>query len=299
MDLKDLAHRQLADYDRREPGGLFTGNLLSLTIEDAYALQVEVARLRQERGERIAGYKVGCVSQVMQNQLGLDRPVFGHVFATEVHAPDAVLDPGGFAGLAIEGELAVRIGKDVPDANWIGQHPAEVIFSAFPVIELHNYIFRNDPHTAQELIGNNAIHAGVVMPCMEPPLTDPALVQDIPITVSINGAVLGTSSGRALSGGAPGERGSASGALGEVWPLNSGRRDSPYGFSAPALSSGSRGSDRGDFRRIDRGARKNRRAVIPRTWARAPHRFRYRLGGPGRPAKSCTALTARYQAVGQ
>lgn len=201
MDLKDLAHRQLADYDRREPGGLFTGNLLSLTIEDAYALQVEVARLRQERGERIAGYKVGCVSQVMQNQLGLDRPVFGHVFATEVHAPDAVLDPGGFAGLAIEGELAVRIGKDVPDANWIGQHPAEVIFSAFPVIELHNYIFRNDPHTAQELIGNNAIHAGVVMPGVEPPLTDPALVQDIPITVSINGAVLGTSSGRALPGG--------------------------------------------------------------------------------------------------
>lgn len=201
MDLRDLAWRQLADYDRREPGSLFAGNALSMTVDESYALQVEVARLRQVRGERIAGYKVGCVSQVMQSQLGLDRPVFGHVFATEVYASGAVLDPGAFAGLAIEGELAVRIGRDVPDASWIERHPTAVISSAFPVIELHNYTFRNAPHTAQELIGNNAIHAGVVLPGTEPPLPDPTVLHDTPIEVSINRAVLGTASGRALPGG--------------------------------------------------------------------------------------------------
>lgn len=134
-------------------------------------------------------YKVGCVSEVMQRQLGLDRPVFGHVFATEFYASGVELELGNRVGLAIEGELAVRIGQD------------SVVAAAFPVIELHNYTFRNNPHTAQELIGNNAIHAGVILPDTEPPCTDPAVLRDAEIEVSINGAVLGTASGRALPGG--------------------------------------------------------------------------------------------------
>jgi 2-keto-4-pentenoate hydratase len=80
----------------------------------------------------------------MQRQLGLDRPVFGHVFESEIHASGAALNPGNFAGLAIEGEFAVRICRDIPDSGWIERHPMEVISSAFPVIELHNYVFRGE-----------------------------------------------------------------------------------------------------------------------------------------------------------
>ena len=62
MDVEQLAKRQLDDYDRHQPGGLFAGHPIQMTVDDAYALQLAVASLRELRGEPVAGYKVGCIS---------------------------------------------------------------------------------------------------------------------------------------------------------------------------------------------------------------------------------------------
>ena len=133
----------------------------TLTLAEAFEVQRQVAALRAARGEAVAGYKIGCISEAVQRQLGLDRPAFGHIFATELHPSGAVLDARAFDGLAIEGEFAVRIGGDLS------------IASVFPVIELHNNVFRGPVPTSQELIANNALHAGVVLPPVEIPCPDP------------------------------------------------------------------------------------------------------------------------------
>jgi 2-keto-4-pentenoate hydratase len=204
MDLDQLAKQQLADYDRHAPGSIFAGRALRMNPGEAYALQMTVADLRAQRGEQIAGYKVGCISQVMQAQLGLDRPVFGHVFETEIRRSGVALNAADFDGLAIEGEFAVRIARDIPNAEWLRDHAAEAICSGFAVIELHNYVFRNAPHDAPELIGNNAIHAGAVLPAAEPPLRDISELLNAAIEVCMNGKVLGTATGAALPEGPAG-----------------------------------------------------------------------------------------------
>ena len=204
MNFSELAKQQLADYDRHCPGTLFAGfenNHAAMTIEDAYRLQMEVAELRMERGEPIAGYKVGCISSTVQAQLGLDRPVFGRLYMTELHRSGVTLDPSQYDGLAIEGELAVRLAQDIPNREWLSSHRREAIASGFAVIELHNYVFRNAPLTAQELIGNNAIHAGVVLPLEEVEISDPDELLDPPLSVWRNGERLGIATGRALPDG--------------------------------------------------------------------------------------------------
>ncbi|MEO8128291.1 MAG: fumarylacetoacetate hydrolase family protein [Bryobacteraceae bacterium] len=200
MDIEQLAQRQLSDYDRHQPGSLFQ-SAIKMSIPDAYALQRAVVLLREARGEAVAGYKIGCVSRAVQDQLGLDRPVFGHVFETEMRRSGVVLDPAHFEGLAIEGELAVRMARDIPSAEWLLRHPEEAVCSGFAVIELHNYVFRSKAHSAQELIANNAIHAGVIVPASEPPLSQPDVLISASITVSKNGSVLGSADGTALPGG--------------------------------------------------------------------------------------------------
>jgi len=175
-----LAKRQLADYDRHRPGSIFESGGVSLSIAQAYELQLAVAKLREKRGEAIVGYKIGCVSQAIRRQLGLDRPVFGHVFATEIYLTGAVLDSALFEGLSIEGELAARVGEHISD-----------IASIFPVIELHNYIVRSPQLTAQELIANNAFHAGVVLPEQEHPIHDLTKALGVPISVFRNQELLG------------------------------------------------------------------------------------------------------------
>jgi hypothetical protein len=52
------------------------------------------------------------------------------------------LSHASYANLAVEGELAVRLGD------------AAEIARVFPVIELHNYVFRSETPNLQELIAN-------------------------------------------------------------------------------------------------------------------------------------------------
>jgi 2-keto-4-pentenoate hydratase len=193
--------RQLADYDAHKPGRIFTDTAFSPTIAEAYELQMLVAGLRVSRGESIAGYKIGCISEAVQRQLGINQPVFGHLFATEVYRSGAALDAAHFECLAIEGEFAVRAARDIPDAAWLREHPLEAIASVFPVIELHNNVFRRRTPTAEELIANNALQAGIVLPAMEIPLRNMAELSASPISVLRCGELLGTAVASALPGG--------------------------------------------------------------------------------------------------
>ena len=81
VDLQELARRMLADYDATTPCQVF-GEPLDLTTVQAYAVQTEIARLREQRGEKVIGYKVGCTSPAVQQQLGIAEPIFARVFDT-------------------------------------------------------------------------------------------------------------------------------------------------------------------------------------------------------------------------
>lgn len=199
--ISDLAAKQLSDYDSRRPGRIFEKGADFLTVEQAYELQTAVAKLRRERGETVAGYKIGCLSRPVREQLGLDRAVFGHVFAGEVHRDGSTLELRRFDGLANEGEFALRLAKDLTDIRPAIARPREFIAAVFPVIELHNYVFRAPQPAAQELIANNALHAGIVAPKTEPELLDPEKLLDETITVRRNDEVLGTAEASAVPGG--------------------------------------------------------------------------------------------------
>jgi 2-keto-4-pentenoate hydratase len=96
-----------------------------------------------------------------------------------------------YAGLALEGEFALRLGED-----------AGLVASEFAVIELHNYVVRRSLLSAQELIANNAIHAGVVLPLDESRrLSGEIELIEEPISVLRSGQTVGSTTGGALAGG--------------------------------------------------------------------------------------------------
>ena len=162
LELQKLARRMLSDYDARMPNQCFC-QPTTLTIERAYELQTAVARLREERGERIIGYKVGCISPVIQQQLGISEPITGRLFDTECHPSGARLSCAKYACLAIEGELAVRLAADVPETPLTDEEYLDCIGETFPVIELHHYVLRSPEACCQELIACSGMNAGFVM----------------------------------------------------------------------------------------------------------------------------------------
>lgn len=160
-DIQRIAERLLADYDAKTPGRLFC-QPVALTIAQAYVVQAEVARLREQRGERIIGYKVGCTSKAIQEQLGVREPIFGRIFDTGCFRSGACLSHARFANLAVEGELAVRLGNDLSGPAVSEQAARDAIEAVFPVIELHHYVVPEAWPPAQWLIASSGMHAGFV-----------------------------------------------------------------------------------------------------------------------------------------
>src|SRR4051794_17479924 len=101
-ELHNRARSVLADRDARQPGrsaGLVSG----LTIAQAYALQRAVADLRERRGESVMGYKLGCTSPAIQEQLGIGQPILARLFDSGFSPDGSRLPHARFANLAIEG----------------------------------------------------------------------------------------------------------------------------------------------------------------------------------------------------
>ncbi len=169
LEIQTLARQQLHDYDAREPGMAFAEPTFHLDLDDAYRVQIETAQLRVLRGETVAGYKIGCVSAAVRRQLGTEHAVFGHLFASEIRSSPAVLCAAEFCGLAIEGEFALMLDADIDDVEELREHPAQFVREIFPVIELHHYIFRGPSPSAAEVVANNALQAGVVVPAAREP----------------------------------------------------------------------------------------------------------------------------------
>lgn len=180
MDVNRIAYRQLRDYDDKEIGSVFAYRKFSTA--EAYQIQAAVSRLREQRGEALIGYKVGCVSPPLRESMGIYHPVMGRLFASEQWPCATHLQASGFAQPAIEGELAVRLAQSLAPDDLSDQAVMTAIDSVFAVIEMHNKVFRAEP-SAPELIANNALHAGVVH------ALDPApALPDMPgpLTVEIN-----------------------------------------------------------------------------------------------------------------
>jgi 2-keto-4-pentenoate hydratase len=179
MDIEALARRHLQDYHDRQPGTCFGDPDFRLGLEAAYALQAEVTRLRIDAGDRVIGYKVGCTGAGTVSQFGMAGPIRGCLFGREVHEDHAELAADAFAALAIEGEMALRLGLD------------GAIAAAFPVIELHHFVFRGLRKTLAELVANNGFNGGIVMPDAAWQASQRCIERSGTLSIQLNGRQIG------------------------------------------------------------------------------------------------------------
>lgn len=158
--VNELAQRMLADYDAVVPGTVF-GEGFRLEIPDAWRLQTAVAKLREARGEKVIGYKVGAVTPVNQKMMGLPHPAWGRLWSSELHVNGAKLQKASYANIAIEAEFGITLSRDLEPGMSIDDI-AKSVQAVQPLLELHNLLLRSDRPHGPELIANNAINCGVV-----------------------------------------------------------------------------------------------------------------------------------------
>jgi 2-keto-4-pentenoate hydratase len=157
-------------FSQRQHIDVLPPELYPASLADAYAIRAayEASEAAGRRGP-VAGYKIAITTKVMQELCGIDEPCYGAIFAREVHHGTARLRAGDYCRIAIETEIAVRLGEDLPqggDRDRVGG-AVECCMAAIELIEDLRYDYKR--LDAPALVAGNAWNAGIVL---GPPVAD-------------------------------------------------------------------------------------------------------------------------------
>jgi 2-keto-4-pentenoate hydratase len=158
-----LADHFLEAFDHGTYPGDRTFKMDSISLDQAYLVQDRVAEMRVARGENVVGYKVGCTSNAIRQQLGLSEPICGRLFEPFIFANKSDMYWDAYKNCAIEPEMVFFIGKDLKGENLSDEVLLAGISEVRAGIEIHQRKFWLSPNTSQELICSGGILLGLAI----------------------------------------------------------------------------------------------------------------------------------------
>lgn len=109
---------ELAQAEKeRTPIAALTERFSSLTVEEAYRIQLLGIQEKTKAGQRIVGKKIGLTSYAMQQLLGVDQPDYGHLLDSMAVENGSVITPNRILQAKVEGEIAFILKKDLQGTN--------------------------------------------------------------------------------------------------------------------------------------------------------------------------------------
>lgn len=108
----------------------------AMTIDEAYAIQIERIETAISNGEVISGKKIGLTSVAMQNLLGVDQPDYGHLFHSMAVPNEGTVSLSKLFQPKIEGEIAFVLKEDLVGPNVTAEDVLAATDYVLPAIEI-------------------------------------------------------------------------------------------------------------------------------------------------------------------
>lgn len=102
----------------------------------AYAVQQSISQRRLDAGGRLVGRKIGLTSKAVQQQLGVDSPDFGALFADMAVADGEEIAWSRLMQPKAEAEIALVLERDLPHARHTVADLISATAYALPAIEV-------------------------------------------------------------------------------------------------------------------------------------------------------------------
>ena len=108
----------------------------SLTMDEAYQVQLAMLARHIASGEKQAGWKIGITSAVARSKIGLAAPVFGYLLASRHFPSGGSVPHATIRDPAIESELCMTIGQALNGPHVTPNEARQAVAAVAPAFEI-------------------------------------------------------------------------------------------------------------------------------------------------------------------
>ncbi|QQE88115.1 2-oxo-3-hexenedioate decarboxylase [Azotobacter chroococcum] len=156
------AHLDAAETERREVHKI-TDDYPEMDWEDAYAIQDALRALKEARGVRVAGLKMGLTSHAKMRQMGVVDPVYGFITDYGAVADGGEIDTRRLIHPKVEAEIAFVTRRPLKGP---GCHIGSVLAATdfiLPAVEIIDSRYENFRFDLKSVIADNTSSARYVL----------------------------------------------------------------------------------------------------------------------------------------
>ncbi|KXU30500.1 hypothetical protein A0J57_18860 [Sphingobium sp. 22B] len=166
-----------------------------LSIDEGYAVQLEIAELHARAGNARTGWKVAATNPAVQQQLGVSEPAFGSLRNATTHGDGYDLPAGKFVVPHVESEICFKAGEGIATVETEEDVLAalECCFPSFELIEKRVPVL--DMGVA---IADNVEHTSIVLGAPHP--VQGLTFESIACRLTFNGEEVATGTGANVLG---------------------------------------------------------------------------------------------------
>ncbi len=161
----DIAKEILDALDRQVQIAPFSERLAAFSADEAYAVIARMRELREARGERVVGRKIGFTNRRIWSEYGVFAPIWGYVYDTTAHELSKVgsgFSLDAFSEPQIEPEVAFKL-RTAPRPGMLPADLLESIECVTHGFEIVQSIFPGWKFTAADSIAANGLHGALLL----------------------------------------------------------------------------------------------------------------------------------------
>jgi 2-keto-4-pentenoate hydratase len=174
--INDAAERIWNVYRPRIPCLPVRDIIGATDVEIAYAVQETNTVRWLKEGRKLSGRKIGLTSKAVQQQLGVDQPDFGMLFADMICADGELLPAARFMQPRVEAEIALVLDKSLDRERHSVQDVTKATAYAVAAIEIVDSRIAKWDIKIADTVADNASSGGYVVGSQPKRLADVDLI---------------------------------------------------------------------------------------------------------------------------
>lgn len=197
--IEEAAARLLEAEETKIPIRPLTETYPTITVDEAYYIQLELIRRKVEKGARIVGKKIGATSQAIQQLFGVNQPDYGHLLEDMLYVDGETISLERFIQPKIECEIAFKLKSDLKGPGVTILDVIEATEYVMPAIEIIDSRIEDWRIKFEDTVADNGSSASAVIGGKPTKLAGLDLVH-IGMAVYKNGEFLDSAAGAAVLG---------------------------------------------------------------------------------------------------